>query len=335
MKLAIAAILVGAGAALEPSTAWGSLLVASHFGLYLAVGATLVAAVATVSGGQWWLPVAPTVRSIGRTIAVPAAVLMLVLVLGLRALYPWAQPEAAADHLLHAKHAWLNPPFFLGRAGLVLLGFIALTHGLLRDTAPSKRAAIAYVLFFALGISIGSWDWLMSREPAWYSTMFAVYAFANVFLSGIAIVTTLALLSLPALPVTTCHDLGRMLFAFAMFWAYIWFCQFMLIWYANIPEETAYFVARMRGESGMLFWLNPVLGFVVPAAILMSARAKRNRFVLLHAAGVVLIGRWLDTYLTVTPGGTALDVQLVMSFVATAAVLFAMGAVARRHALNP
>ncbi len=137
--------------------------------------------------------------------------------------------------------------------------------------------------------------------------MYGVYGFATSLLAGIAGVTILALARDRRLPASQqmrpdqVHDLGKLLFAFSVFWAYIWYCQYMLIWYGGLPEEAPYFIRRVEGPWAMLFWLNVVLGFGVPFLVLLSARAKKRRDILFQVALVVLIARWLDIWVLVGP----------------------------------
>jgi hypothetical protein len=234
--------------------------------------------------------------------------------------------------------AWLNAPFFLARAGLILLMFVAMTGMLFRNTtiragapsAPSARGAAAFIVLFAAGISVASWDWMMSLEPEWFSTMYGVYAFAGTFVGGIAAMAVVSIFLSESsryafhLEGRQLHDLGSLLFGFSMFWAYIWFCQFMLIWYANLPEETPYFALRLSPHWAMLFWLNPIVNFVVPFTILLSSNAKRHPRVLAEVAGVVLAGRWLDTYLMVAPSVASTPVFPVYALAASVGVLLGM-----------
>lgn len=324
------------GAAANPRDAFPGLLTAALFGLTIALGGAVFAAIQGVSGARWWAPVRPVASALAGTLAVPGAALFLTLVLGLRTLYPWARPGAAAvSHALHAKAVWLNPSFFLARALVVLVLWMALAS-LLRDRLaaldgrPSAeanrafaRASVLFLLLLAPTLSAASWDWAMSLEPEWYSTMFSVYIFSGTFLGGIAAVAVLAIwldrrgLLGRRLAPETLHDLGKLLFAFGTFWAYIWFCQYLLIWYSNLPEETPYFARRLTGGWTLLFWLNPVLNFGVPFAALLSARVKRRPGFLAQVALVVLLGRWLDSYLLIAPAGSPLPSFPVYAVVAT------------------
>jgi hypothetical protein len=324
------------GAAANPRDAFPGLLTAALFGLTVALGGAVFAAIQGVSGARWWAPVRPVASALAGTLAVPGAALFLTLVLGLSTLYPWARPGAAAvSHALHAKAVWLNPSFFLARALVVLVLWMALAS-LLRnrlaalDGRPSAeanrafaRASVLFLLLLAPTLSAASWDWAMSLEPEWYSTMFSVYIFSGTFLGGIAAVAVLAIwldrrgLLGRRLAPETLHDLGKLLFAFGTFWAYIWFCQYLLIWYSNLPEETPYFARRLTGGWTLLFWLNPVLNFGVPFAALLSARVKRRPGFLAQVALVVLLGRWLDSYLLIAPAGSPLPSFPVYAVVAT------------------
>lgn len=347
IELAIlAAVGIGVlahGAAADPRQAFPGLLTAALLGLSLALGGGVFAAIQGVSGARWWAPVRPVAAAIAGTLGVPGAVLLLTLVVGLKALYPWALPgAAAASHTLHSKAVWLNPSFFLARAFVVLVLWMILAS-LLRgriaalDGPPSAqarrafvRASVLFLLVLAPTLSIASWDWAMSLEPEWYSTMFSVYVFSGTFLGGIAMVAVLSIwldrrgffgrrLAPEAL-----HDLGKLLFAFSMFWAYIWFCQYLLIWYSNLPEETPYFARRLTSGWTLLFWLNPVLNFGVPFAALLAAPVKRRPAFLAQVAAVVLLGRWLDTYLLVAPAGGPLPSFPTYAVVATLLIVSGM-----------
>ncbi len=218
---------------------------------------------------------------------------------------------------------------WLGLIQLLRKNFNAVRAELtVRSNGSLVRSAVFFLLLFALTISVASWDWTMSLEPEWFSTMRGVYGFAGTFLGGIAAISVLAILGGDrlgrSLTSNQRHDLGKLLFAFSMFWAYIWFCQYMLIWYANIPEETPYFFTRLHEGWAFLFWLNPVLNFVLPFLVLLSAHTKRNPTVLLQVALLVLAGRFLDVYLMVVPATGAPPELPTYALCASAAVLALM-----------
>ena len=142
------------------------------------------------------------------------------------------------------------------------------------------RLAVMFVLVFALTFTMGAFDWLISLDPQWMSTMFAVYVFAGTFVQGIAAVTLAVVLlkergSLgQSVGEHQLHDLGKMLFAFSTFWAYIWVCQYLLIWYGNIPEEITHFARRTNGPWLYLFALNFILNWIVPFTVLLTPEGK-------------------------------------------------------------
>jgi Ni/Fe-hydrogenase subunit HybB-like protein len=172
----------------------------------------------------------------------------------------------------------------------------------------------------------------MSTEPSWTSTAYGVYGFASSFQAGIAAIALLALglVSGHAAGPKIRHDLGKLLFAFSTFWAYVWFCQYMLIWYTNLPEEVPYYTRRMTSQWAPLFWLSPLLGFVVPFILLLSAKAKRNPVVLGFASIVVLAGRWLDAYLQIAPARHTAPPAPLFALAAGVAVLAGMALLIRR-----
>lgn len=322
-------------ASLDPSTGFHALLSASLFVLTLSLGGAVFLAIQGISGARWWEPVRPVASALAGTLYVPAAAVAATVFLGLRSLYPWARPEAvAASHLLHGKTAWLNPPLFLGRLLVVLIVWLVLT-AFLRERSASERPGPASALFLVVlapTLSVASWDLGMSLEPEWFSTMYAVHVFAGTFLGGIAAVAVLAsaldargLLRRP-LGGKERHDLGKLLFGFATFWAYIWFCQYLLIWYSNIPEETTHYVARLSRGWTALFWLNPVLSFAVPFAALLPVAAKKSRGVLVPVCLVVLAGRFLDVYLLVAPSSGPAPAFPALALAAAVLLLLATGA---------
>jgi len=155
--------------------------------------------------------------------------------------------------------------------------------------------------------SMASFDWLMSTEPHWFSTIYALYSIAGALAAGTAAIT-LAVLALrraglmPELTESHLHDLGKLTFGFCTLWAYMWLSQYLLIWYANLPEETSYYLAREGGGWSFLFWMNVLLGWGIPFVLLLSRRGKRSEPNLAWACGFLLAGRWLDIYLMAAPG---------------------------------
>jgi hypothetical protein len=321
--MALALIAAGAAAALfelraDPARGWVSLLVCAFLFLSLALAGQVFLAIQYASSAGWWTAFRRVPEALMSLVPL-AALPMLAVWLGRHALYSWTRPGALeSDPVLKAKSAWLNEPFFLVRM-IFFLALWSLFSVLLRraslaqDREPGLarhgqmvRLSAIFLVLFALTFSLASFDWLMSLQPRWTSTMFAIYMFAGLFQAGIAaIALAVARLSGRGLAGSVTpshlHDLGKLLFAFSIFWAYIWVCQYLLIWYGNLSEEIPYFAVRTRGAWLPLFALATVLRWLVPFLVLLSRRAKRNPRVLAGAAAVVLAGSWLDLYMNVAP----------------------------------
>ena len=301
-----------------PQRAWADVLMVSHFMLELSLAATVFLAVHYVAGASWNVAVRRIPEAMARLVPLGAAGVLLVLLIHPE-LYPWfGQPvESGGVHAF--KQAWLNRPFFLARAVVYVACWtsfaVALTSTSRRqdqdgDPRLARRAvrlSAAFLVVFAVTLVPASFDWIMSLEPEWYSSIFGFYDFASMFLAGLAAIAILVLwahrLAPGGLRTTQAHlhDLGTLIFAFSTFWAYLWFSQYMLIWYGNIPEETTYYVDRLHGGWEGLFFLNLALNWAVPFAVLIRRRAKSSPPMLLGAALSVLAGRLLDLYLAVLP----------------------------------
>jgi hypothetical protein len=160
-------------------------------------------------------------------------------------------------------------------------------------------------VFFIVTESIMSWDWIMSVDPHWFSTLFGWYVFASFFVSAITVIcmVTLYLKSrgfLEYVNTSHIHDLGKYMFGFSIFWTYLWFAQFMLIWYANIPEEVTYFVTRIN-DYGLMFWGALVMNFVFPILILVNTDFKRVTWIMVGAGTIILLGHYMDFFNMIMP----------------------------------
>jgi hypothetical protein len=321
---ALVLIAAGAAAALfelraDPVRGWAGLLVCAFLFLALALAGQVFLAIHYASSAGWWTAFRRVPEALMSLVPL-AALPMLAVWLGRHALYSWTRPGAMeSDPVLKAKSAWLNEPLFLLRM-IVFLGLWSLFSVLLRRASLAQDAAepglaqhrrmvrlsAVFLLLFAITFSLASFDWLMSLQPRWTSTMFAIYMFAGLFQAGIAaIALAVAWLSRRQLAGSVTpghlHDLGKLLFAFSIFWAYIWVCQYLLIWYGNLSDEIPYFAVRTRGAWLPLFALVPVLRWLVPFTVLLPRRTKRDPRILAGMAGVVLAGSWLDIYMNVAP----------------------------------
>lgn len=325
-SVAIGLVMVAAGIVIygliaAPERTWPNLLLDGFYIGALGVSALFFLAVTRVAGARWSSSLRRIPEAFLAVIPV-AAVLLLLLLFGRQTLFPWTLPNAFANAPHNAgKAQYLNPPFVYGRMIFTVVVWIFFAWlfrraSLQQDNNPGQslalhrrltRYSVLFILAFSVTLTMGAYDWLLSLDPQWSSTMFGFYIFAGVFVQGIAAVT-LAVVFIrernPSSGVATehqLHDLGKMLFAFSIFWAYIWTCQYLLIWYGNIPDEVTHYMKRTNGPWLYLFALNFILNWVVPFLTLLSIKAKCTHRVLKVICITVLIGRWLDLYLLVMP----------------------------------
>ncbi len=352
---AIACAILGAA---DPRQFFYSWLVSFLFFLSLALGALFFVLIQYATQGGWGI----VLRRIGETIfaTLPVlAALFLPLLLGLRDLYSWAVPGAAEhDALLRWKAPFLNVPFFLIRAAIYFgsWSFIALLYyrasrgqdvtGDPTVSARLRRFAGPALIVLALTQTFASFDWIMSLTPHWYSTIFGVYFFAGSFVGFIALLSVTAVVMRRAGLLDTVisaehlHDVGKLLFGFTAFWAYIAFSQFLLMWYANLPEETIWYKARIEG-SWMHVSLFLMAGhFVAPFFYLMGRTVKRNGATLAVGGAWLLAMHFLDLYWqvmpTLHPEGFRPSVLDAAAFVAIGgSVVAAASWLMRRQALVP
>jgi hypothetical protein len=317
--VALGALATAAGLIASPARTWPNLLVGNVYLLSLALAGILFISINYLSGAGWWVVVRRVAESMMSGLPVAAA-LMLCLFFGRHVLYPWAHAPAPGHEALPAgKAAYLSPSFVFARmavvlAAWVLLGLAIRRASLRQDEDPSPahhqrlvRYSAVFVVIFAVTFSLASVDWLMSLEPHWYSTIYAVYLFAGLLLSGLAALTLIVLVLRWLGPLDGVvgedhlHDLGTLLFAFSTFWAYIWLSQYLLIWYGNLPEEVTHYVLRTSDLWLPLFLLNVVVNWAVPFLVLLPRAAKSHPGVLAGVCLVLLFGHWLDLYLLVIP----------------------------------
>jgi hypothetical protein len=225
----------------------------------------------------------------------PGSVIALAaIVLGGSMLYP------AWHEQLHGgfKAWWLDRTFFTVRAFAYVAAWL-LSMQLLRRRRPA-----AWLVIFGVTVSFSSFDWMMSLDPHWSSTIMGVLRFSGLVTAGLAAIAIVAVArSRTDASITSdhIHDVAKLLFAFSTFWMYIWFSQAMLIWYTNMPEEASWYSVRGFGNWGVLMWATVALMWVMPFLVLLSEKAKRNRTILLRVSVTVLIGHWLDLYVTIVP----------------------------------
>jgi len=317
---ATGAIVAAMGAVVAPDRMWASGLLVAYVALGLGLSGLCFVAIHYTTGASWSVAVRRVPEALAGTLPL-SVVLLAAVFLARPQLYEWTSGSLASTvtSALAFKRFWLSWPFFLARAAaycVIWIGFASAIRWLSRRqdgdgdprwTRLNSRLSAAFLVVFAVTFTLACFDWVMSLEPAWYSTIFAVYNFAGMFQSGLAALIVVALWLERTGPLRNVlneehlHDLGKLLFAFSIFWMYIWFSQYMLIWYTNIPEETSYFIRRIQGLWFVLFLANVILNWLVPFAVLLRRDAKRDRKTLARVAAIVLLGRWLDVYLMIFP----------------------------------
>ena len=317
--MAVGGALFAYGLSTEAWRAWSAGLIAAYFFLSIALGASVIVAITHVTKAGWAVVLRRVPEAIMGYLPVALITMLAVCGAGMKSLYEWSHPDIVAeDHLLQHKSVLLNPNGFLIRL-VVIIGAWSVftffirkrsvtqdTDGSVKHTERNLLFSVIYIIFMGLTLTLGALDWLMSLEPHWFSTMFGVYQFAGAHAAGMSAILlfTVALMKSGVLPHVNenhLHDLGKWMFGLATFWAYIWIGQFLLIWYANIPEETGYFLIRQDGGWRALWIINLLINWTIPFFVLLPRPNKRNPKVLVPMAILILCGHWLDVYLQVMP----------------------------------
>ena len=320
MGLAIVgAVVLAAGVAVAPIRAWSNLLIGAYYLLTIGLGGAVFVALTSISGAGWHVAFRRVPEAMAKMVPITGVVMLVVLAVRMRA-YGWHHHGEGDAGTFWFKELWLAPQFWLARAAVyivlwsLLSGWIV-TRSRRQDdsgdatiTTGNVRLSALFLAVYAVTFSLASTDWIMALEPMWFSTMWGVYNFAGMFQAALAVVIMLGLTLRrtggPLRGVFTdehLHDLGRLMLGFSCFWVYIWFSQYMLIWYSNIPEETSYFITRTQGPWGPIVVLAIVLNWCIPFFGLLPKPAKRSASVMMKVAVVVLMGRWVDLYVMVFP----------------------------------
>ncbi len=310
----------------NPARIFSSLLYNNYFFLMLGLVSAFFVASQTMGYNGWYVMVKRISEAMALYVPVGGVLMAVILFFGFSDIYIWSHKEyfdpnsPLFDSILKNKEPYLNATFFFIRM-IIYVGVWALLvfwmrrnslnidkdgSGSISSYNTSKYISALFIVFFAVTSSTSAWDWLMSIQPHWYSTLFGWYCFISMFVTTMAvtIIVCTYLKSQGYLPYMNdehFHDLGKLMFAFSVAWAYLFFSQFMLIWYSNIPEETMYYKIRIEHYS-VLMWSCVVLNFVTPFLVLMTRGAKRNRKVLVIGACIIFFGHWLDFYQMAVPG---------------------------------
>ena len=311
--------LFGYGLSSEAWRGWSAGLVAAYYFLSVALGAAVIVAIMNVTKAGWGVVIRRVPEAVMSYLPIGLVTMLAICGPGMKSLYEWSDAQTVAhDHLLQHKQALLNPQGFLLRMVFIIGAWSLFTFfirkrsvaqdgdGDVAHTARNLVTSVLFLIFMGVSLTFGVLDWLMSLEPHWFSTMFGVYQFAGAHAAGMSciLLITVALRSrglLPHVNENHLHDMGKFMFGLATFWAYIWIGQFLLIWYANMPEETGYFIIRQDSGWLTLWALNLFINWVIPFFVLLPRPNKRNTRVLVPMAVLILCGHWLDVYLQVMP----------------------------------
>jgi len=345
----------GHGENVNSTRFWAVLLQNSVFFLLVVNAAMFFICVTTMAMAGWVVAfrrVSEAISSVVPILGVLTFVILMAIVFGGRTdIYHWLDKEAVAnDHILKGKSGFLSPMFFSVWSFITIFLWWFLGKKMRSMSLESDKKghmdyetgkkwiwnntvwASLYTVVFTLTVaSTIPWLWLMSIDAHWYSTMYSWYTFASTFVSGMSLIALFVIYlknrgQLPYVTEEHLHDLGKFMFAFSVFWTYLWFSQYMLIWYRNQPEETKYFnervgTAEKAGPYKGIFFFNLIVNFLCPLLILMKKGTKRNWTMVTIMAVLIIFGHWIDFYQMVMPG-TLHDHAELMPFEFGIACLF-------------
>lgn len=324
----------------ERARFWASLLQNSVYFLLVVNAAMFFICATVLAWGGWPMSFRRVPEAISSTvpvIGVICGVILLAIVFGGdHAIYHWTDVEHVKhDPILDWKKGFLNKNFFTVWTILTILlwwllgkkmrtfsldtdkGTLGVEEGKKFIWKNTVWAALFLIVFALTVMSTTPWLWLMSIDAHWYSTMYSWYTFASTFVAGMALIAlfVIYLKNKGYLEYTNdehLHDLGKFMFAFSIFWCYLWFSQYMLIWYSNQPEETKYFEPRVEGPYRGIFFLNIIINFIAPLLLLMKRGAKRNYTTVTILAVLIIFGHWLDFFQMVMPGPSKDHVPMML-----------------------
>ncbi len=335
----------GHGENVNSTRFWAVLLQNSVFFLLIVNASMFFIGVTTLAMGGWQVAlkrVPEAISSVVPVLGIITFVILMAIVWGGRTdIFHWLDPKVYVegtpefDKILNGKKGFLNPAFFTIWSALTIFLWWFIGRKMRSFSIESDKTgpmdyetgkkwinknilwASLFIVFF--GLSVGStipWLWIMSIDAHWYSTMFSWYTFASSFVAGMSLIALYIVFlknrgQLEFVTEEHLQDIGKFMFAFSIFWTYLWFSQYMLIWYANIPEETGYFKIRVQGPFRGIFFLNLILNFVCPLLIFMKKSPKRNWTLVTFMAVLIIFGHWIDFWQMVMPGTLGSHAELM------------------------
>ena len=297
---------------------YAALYVAAFFFMMISLGVLAFYGIQYASQAGWSPVLYRVMEAITYYLLPGALIVLAIAIIGDKHIFIWMDPEVVAhDELIQGKSSWLNKTWFVIRAlifigGWSLYRYFSRKFSLAQDTDSGNkffklnfRISAIFLVFFIYTESMMSWDWVMSVDPHWFSTLFGWYLFASMIVSGITVIAliTIYLKSKGLLEYVNdshLHDLAKFMFGFSVFWTYLWFSQFMLIWYANIPEEVTSYVTRIEHYTIPFFGMI-VMNFIFPFLVLINSDYKRIPWFIVMAGVVILIGHYVDVFVMIMP----------------------------------
>ncbi len=327
---------------------WAAVYVAGLFFMLISLGALAFYAIQQVAQAGWSPVLFRVMQGITAYLLPGSIIVFIILLLSgfhVNHLFVWMKDGVTEvghenyDKLIAGKSGYLNFPFWIIRAAIFIAGwnlyrYLSRKNCLAQDEANDNsfykknfKMSAAFLVFFIVSESIMSWDWIMSVDPHWFSTLFGWYVFASFFVSGITVISmvTLYLKSkgyLEHVNTSHIHDLSKFMFGISIFWTYLWFSQFMLIWYSNIPEEVTYFITRIE-DYNITFFGAVAMNFIFPFLVLINTDFKRITWIIVMAGTVILAGHYIDFFNMIMPA-TVGD-QWFIGVTEIAAILFFLG----------
>jgi hypothetical protein len=327
LLIAIGVITIALGLFTDHRTTWANYLIVNYYFFSLAMGGAFFFVIQSISQSGW----SSAFKRVSEAMMsyIPFAALFFLLIwFGMNDLYQWTHKETlAVDPVIQHKSVYLNVPFFFARMILYFLLWIASirklrqislqedladpanTDGIMVLFGKTELYSKIFIFILAITFSLSAVDWIMSIDVTWYSTIFALKNLVASFLHGVSILTLIVFILykrgyFPFFNEYHLHDFARYIFMLSIVWGYFWFAQFMIIWYGNIPEETAYYSIRWHEGWKILFFLEIGLNWFIPFMILLPVKASRNITLITIVIIFLIIGQYIDLFVQVIPGTT-------------------------------